>query len=81
MPIQFQELKNIVEAAILTSEVPVSAKQIASLFPVDDAPKVFWKLNGLFSTFKAIATIAESNLKKLVTATAFNLVRNTPIGC
>lgn len=40
MPIQFQELKNIVEAAILTSEVPVSAKQIASLFPVDDAPKV-----------------------------------------
>ena len=40
MPIQFQELKNIVEAAILTSEVPVSAKQIASLFPVDEAPSV-----------------------------------------
>lgn len=40
MPIQIQELKNIVEAAILTSEVPVSAKQIASLFPVDDAPSV-----------------------------------------
>ena len=40
MPIQIQELKNIVEAAILTSEVPVSAKQIASLFPVDDAPGV-----------------------------------------
>ena len=40
MPIQFQELKNIAEAAILTSEVPVSAKQIASLFPVDDAPSV-----------------------------------------
>ena len=40
MPIQFQELKNIVEAAILTSEVPVSAKQIASLFPIDDSPSV-----------------------------------------
>ena len=40
MPIQIQELKNIVEAAILTSEVPVSAKQIASLFPVDDSPSV-----------------------------------------
>ena len=40
MPIEFQELKNIAEAAILTSEVPVSAKQIASLFPVDDAPSV-----------------------------------------
>lgn len=40
MPIEFQELKNIAEAAILTSEVPVSAKQIASLFPVDDSPSV-----------------------------------------
>ncbi len=40
MPIEFQELKNIAEAAILTSEVPVSAKQIASLFPIDDSPSV-----------------------------------------
>lgn len=40
MPIDRQELKNIVEAAILTSEVPISAKQIASLFPLDDSPAI-----------------------------------------
>ncbi len=39
MAVKFQELKNIVEAAVLTSEVPVSVKQILSLFPSDDAPE------------------------------------------
>ncbi len=38
MSISFQELKNVVEAAILTSEVPVSTKQIQSIFPDDDCP-------------------------------------------
>ena len=38
MSISFQELKNVVEAAILTSEVPISIRQIQSIFPVDDCP-------------------------------------------
>ena len=32
------ELKNIIEAAILTSEVPISVKQVASLFVEDERP-------------------------------------------
>ena len=36
MSVDSQELKNIVEAAILTSEVPVSVEQICSLFPIDE---------------------------------------------
>lgn len=40
MSIPNQELKNIVEAAILTAEVPISVKQIVSLFPIDDSPEV-----------------------------------------
>lgn len=38
MTINFQELKNIVEAAILTSEVPISIKQVRSLFSLDECP-------------------------------------------
>ncbi len=36
--INFAELKNIVEATILTSEVPVSIKQIQSLFSAPECP-------------------------------------------
>ncbi len=39
MPVSYQELKNITEAAILTAEVPVSVAQIRSLFPIDEAPE------------------------------------------
>ncbi len=38
MAVSFHELKNIVEAVILTSEVPVSIKQIRSLFTLDESP-------------------------------------------
>ena len=38
MTARLLELKNIIEAAILTSEVPISVKQIASLFAEDDNP-------------------------------------------
>ena len=39
MPVSYQDLKNITEAAILTAEVPVSVAQIRSLFPIDEAPE------------------------------------------
>ena len=38
MTARLLELKKIIEAAILTSEVPISVKQIASLFAEDDNP-------------------------------------------
>ena len=38
MAARLLELKNIIEAAILTSEVPISVKQIASLFAEDENP-------------------------------------------
>ena len=38
MTARLLELRNIIEAAILTSEVPISVKQIASLFAEDDNP-------------------------------------------
>ncbi len=39
--VRFAELKNIVEAAILASEVPVSSKQIQSLFTSEERPESF----------------------------------------
>ncbi len=38
MSFNFQQLKNIIEAVILTSEIPVSFKQIASLFSEEECP-------------------------------------------
>ena len=38
MAARLLELKNIIEAAILTSEVPISVKQVASLFVEDEKP-------------------------------------------
>ena len=38
MAARLLELKNIIEAAILTSEVPISVKQVASLFAEDERP-------------------------------------------
>ena len=38
MAARLLELKNIIEAAILTSEVPISVKQVASLFVEDERP-------------------------------------------
>ncbi len=38
MPVTFVELKNIVEAAVLTSEVPISIEQIQSLFEREERP-------------------------------------------
>lgn len=40
MPIEFRELKNVLEAAILTSELPVSVAQLSSLFSEDEHPGV-----------------------------------------
>ncbi len=40
MTIHFSELRKIVEAAVLTSDVPVSVEQLASLFTDDDKVQV-----------------------------------------
>ena len=37
---EYLEIKKIVEAAVLTSEVPVSVEQIRSLFNEDDRPQI-----------------------------------------
>lgn len=37
---EFQELKKIIEAAVLTSEVPVSVEQLHSLFREEDKPQI-----------------------------------------
>ena len=36
----YQELKKIIEAAVLTSEVPVSVEQLRSLFSDEDRPQI-----------------------------------------
>ena len=38
MTVSYRKLKNIVEAAVLTSEIPVSVEQIRSLFSDEDKP-------------------------------------------